>query len=98
MITEPILSPVSVCEQCWLKDHSRWEPESMDAEGQILIKLTGVDVPTKVNTGTVEICYNCGGITVSGIFEMKDPKKIIHTGDNINSEFVDIDPEKENPF
>lgn len=67
---------MAVCENCWLSDHSRWEPESMDHTGNVLMKLVGVDVPTKVNTGEVEICCMCGALTVSGIYEFKDPEKV----------------------
>lgn len=78
------LQPMSVCESCWLLDHARWEPESMDNTGNILMKLVGVDVPVKVNNGTVEVCCMCGGLSISGIYEMKDPDKVyfIDSGDN----------------
>jgi len=33
------------------------------------MRLKGVDVPIKYNTGQVETCYECGEITVSGIFD-----------------------------
>lgn len=47
------------------------------------MRLTGVDVPVKVNTGAVEVCTNCGNITVAGIFEMQDPKIVFFTTDNL---------------
>ena len=76
--------PVAVCESCWLMDHAYWEPESMDEAGSILMKLVGVDVPVKINNGTVEVCALCGGISVSGIYEMMDKKDVIFedNGDN----------------
>lgn len=79
MSGEKVLTPEPVCEVCWLKDHARWEPESIDSTGNILLKLKGVDVPEKVNTGSVEVCHYCGKITVSGIYEMKDPTVIFHS-------------------
>ena len=62
-------TPQPVCEKCWLKDHTHWEPESVDDTGNILIRLKGVDVPIKYNTGQVETCSECGEITVAGIIE-----------------------------
>ena len=47
---------MAICESCYLEDHTRWEPESMDENGTILMKLVGVDVPDKVNTESVETC------------------------------------------
>jgi hypothetical protein len=67
-----------VCEACWIRDHARWEPESIDNSGTILMRLKGVDVPQKVNTGSVESCTVCGGITISGIFELRDPQIIMY--------------------
>lgn len=43
----------------------------MDENGDILMRLKGVDVPVKYNTGQVETCYECGEITISGIFDRK---------------------------
>lgn len=65
--------PMALCEICFLEDHTRWEPESMDEDGRVLMKLVGIDVPEKINTETVEICCMCGCITVSGIFEIMSP-------------------------
>lgn len=78
------LMPVAICESCWLMDHAYWEPESMDDVGSILMKLVGVDVPIKINSGTVEVCGLCGGISISGIYEMMDKKDVIfeNNGDN----------------
>lgn len=50
-----------------------WEPESMDREGNILMKLINVEVPEKINTKEPDICSECGEMTVSGIYDMKDP-------------------------
>ena len=78
--------PMAVCETCWLSDHTRWEPESMNETGNILLKLVGIDVPQKVNTGEVDVCCMCGSITVGGIYEFKDPSKVRFSGDT-NDEF-----------
>ena len=81
MSAEPTLKPMAVCESCWLTDHTKWEPESMDETGNILLKLVGVEVPQKVNTGEVDVCCMCGAITVCGIYEFKDPEKVYFTND-----------------
>jgi len=44
----------------------------MDGEGNILMKLKDVDVPTKYNTGELEICVVCEKPTVAGIYELSD--------------------------
>lgn len=71
-------SPMPVCEICWIKDHAKWEPESIDDSGNILMRLKGVDVPQKVNTGSVEVCSVCGKITISGIFELRDRRVVMY--------------------
>ena len=43
----------------------------MDTTGRIIMRLKGVDVPNKVNNGSVEVCAMCGAVTIAGIFEMK---------------------------
>ena len=58
----------------------------MDDTGNILMKLIGVDVPEKVNTGEVEVCCMCGSLTVCGIYEFKDPSKVYFDSDG-NNEF-----------
>lgn len=73
---EADLKPLAVCETCWLIDHSRWEPESMSEDGNVLMKLIGVDVPHKINNGEVEVCCMCGSLTISGIYEFKDPAQV----------------------
>lgn len=85
MAAEPVQIPVPICETCWLIDHTRWEPESMNEEGLILMRLAGVDVPTKVNTDAVEICALCGGITVAGIYEKVDPAAVGYLRDDEES-------------
>lgn len=90
--SESIDVPVPVCEVCWLIDHTIWEPESINEDGKILMRLTGVDVPEKVNTDSVDICGVCGSITVSGIYEFKDPSTVNYLSDGDDNEFSsDVD-------
>lgn len=78
----PITSPVPLCEACWLKDHARWEPHSMDDKGNIKMALAGVDVPQKINTGSVETCTECGKITIAGIYDFKNPEIVFSSSDS----------------
>lgn len=59
----------------------------MNNEGNVLMRLVGVDVPEKVNTGEVEVCCVCGGLTISGIYEFKDPTKVYFSGQSDSPEF-----------
>jgi hypothetical protein len=89
MSAEQALRPMALCELCYLDDHILWEPESMNEDGQILMKLISVDVPEKVNTESVETCCMCGSITVAGIFEMMNPKEVYFLEDDeLESNFV----------
>ena len=74
--------PMAICESCYLEDHTRWEPESMDENGTILMKLVGVDVPNKINTESVETCCLCGALTIAGIFEVKKPSEVYFLEDD----------------
>jgi hypothetical protein len=100
MAAEQVSRPMALCELCYLDEHTRWEPESMDENGEILMHLTGVDVPNKVNTETVETCCMCGCLTVAGIFEMRIPTEVYFLEtDEKDSKFVfsleDIEEDEE---
>ena len=89
MSAEQVKRPMAFCELCFLDDHTTWEPESMDDQGQIMMRLVKVDVPSKVNTDTVETCCMCGAITIAGIFEMVDPQKVYFLEDDeLETNFV----------
>jgi hypothetical protein len=70
MAAEPVISPFPVCESCWMGEHAKWEPESMDKNGRIIMRLKGVEVPSKINNGSVEVCAMCGSVTIAGIYEL----------------------------
>lgn len=76
------LKLMAICESCYLSDHTRWAPESMDEAGHVLMSLVDVDVPIKINTGTVETCCYCGTITIAGIFEMVHPSDALFGEDD----------------
>ena len=94
MEDEPVFIPVALCEVCWLIDHTSWEPESMNEEGQIIMRLTGVEVPEKINNDSVDVCAICGSITVSGIYEIRNKESVnfLESEDNSDPKFVDDDP------
>ena len=88
MSAEPVLVPLPICELCWLADHTRWEPESMNESGSILMRLAGVDTPEIVETGSVEICCMCGSVTIAGIYSMVNPKEAYFLdGDDSSHDF-----------
>lgn len=86
MSAESMFLQMPVCEQCWIKDHASWEPESMDENGNILMKLVNVGVPVKINTKEAEVCSECGDITVAGIYEDKDPSVVFFSENAFGSE------------
>jgi hypothetical protein len=59
------------CEVCWIKENSRWEPDGVSENGNLVSRLTAVAVPLNVNSGEVNICCTCGEITVIGIYVEK---------------------------
>lgn len=52
----------------------------MDDDGNILMRLKDVDVPIKFNVGTVEICSECGKVTIAGIYDIPPTKRIGFSG------------------
>jgi hypothetical protein len=81
---------MAVCESCYLVDHVRWQPESMDNTGSVMMRLVGVDVPIKINSGSVEVCCMCGGITISGIYEFKDPSDVLFDDDGTDKFEIEL--------
>ena len=70
------LSPMAICESCWLVENTRWEPESMDENGRIMLRLTGVGMPEMVGAESVEVCCMCGELTVVGIYVLRDSEVV----------------------
>lgn len=79
------LAPMAICESCWLVENTRWEPESMDEKGRIMLRLTGVGMPEMVGAESVEVCCMCGELTVVGIYVLRDPD-IVPFPDNSKEE------------
>lgn len=63
-----------ICEACWVKEKAQWEPESMDDDGNILMRLRGIPLPDVLLTATVENCVECGSLTVVGIYKLREPE------------------------
>jgi hypothetical protein len=82
-----IVSPMALCELCWMEEHSKWEPQSVNEDGNILVKLVGVDMPTIINTGSVDVCCMCGSVTIAGIYELKKQEEIYFTNDEFSKDF-----------
>jgi hypothetical protein len=95
MAAEPVISPFPVCEACWMSEHAKWEPESMDKGGRILMRLKGVEVPSKVNNGAVEVCAMCGSITIAGIYELKLTSEVYFSEQRDPDFEVNINPDED---
>ena len=65
----------------------------MDTTGRILMRLKGVDVPNKVNNGSVEVCSMCGAVTIAGIFEMKLTSEVYFLDQQSPDFELNINPE-----
>lgn len=87
MAAKPAQLPFAICEMCWLDEHARWEPESMNEVGSILMRLAGVDSPSILKPGSVEVCCMCGTITIAGIYEMRSPETVYFVGDETFRDF-----------
>lgn len=94
MASEPMKVPVPICELCWLIDHTSWEPESMDENGKVVMRLSGIEIPQKYNTDAIELCSICGGITISGIYLFEEPE-IVDYVDEEDEEDEDDDDDDE---
>lgn len=74
--SQPEEIAVPMCEVCYLIENTFWEPESVDSYGQVVMRLTEIIIPPKVNTNKLEVCEECGGITIAGIYELKTVKEL----------------------
>jgi len=95
MAAEPVISPFPVCESCWINEHAKWEPESMDKNGKILMRLKGVEVPSKINNGSVEVCAMCGSVTIAGIYELKLTSEVYFSEQQEADFEVNINPNED---
>jgi hypothetical protein len=95
MAAEPVINPFPICEACWMGEHAKWEPESMDKSGRILMRLKGVEVPNKVNNGAVEVCAMCGSITIAGIYELKLTSEVYFSEQRDPDFEVNINPDED---
>lgn len=72
---------VPQCERCWIIENSKWEADSMTAEGEMVVKLTSILIPSTVIPGEVNVCHRCGDLTVVGLYVEKDEIDIYHDVD-----------------
>lgn len=64
------------CEVCYIKENSRWEADSVGPDGSLISKLIAVAVPLKLAPGSINVCCDCGEITVAGIYVEKDEDSV----------------------
>jgi hypothetical protein len=89
---------VSQCERCYIKDNSKWEPESVGEDGSLVSKLIAVAMPVTLETGKIYVCADCGEITVVGIFVEMEEEDINFFPECLNADEGDeehIDPDWE---
>jgi len=70
----------------------------MDNLGNIRMKLLGVDVPIKINNGAVEVCSSCGGLTISGIYELKNNDEIEFTDNGDGKYELELNTPEEDTY
>jgi hypothetical protein len=89
--------PIPVCEMCWILDHAKWEPESIGEDGNVVVRLVGIETPDRVITGSTDVCSVCGGITIAGIYELKNESELPYSDDDQDDYYVNgyqSDPSK----
>lgn len=67
---------VPECERCWIIENSKWEADAMTADGELVVKLTSILIPSTVIPGEVHVCYRCGDLTIVGLYVEKDEDEI----------------------
>jgi hypothetical protein len=82
MLEDPTVTPTAICEDCWLSAHIKWEPESINEYGTILMRISGIDLPKDQKPRSVEVCGVCGSITISGIYEFRDTNTLLLSDEN----------------
>jgi hypothetical protein len=69
-----------------------WEPESVGEDGSIISKLLAVTVPDEISTGQINVCAQCGDITVVGIYAEMEEDDIQYEVDPLRIEDLNTDP------
>jgi hypothetical protein len=69
------------CEVCYIAENSKWEPESVGDDGSLVSKLIAVAVPLKLSPGSINVCCDCGEITIAGIYVEKDEDAVQYDSD-----------------
>jgi hypothetical protein len=82
------------CERCFVDENSAWEPESVGDDGSIISKLLSVTVPLELVTGEINVCCDCGEITVIGIYVEREKNEITYdveplSIEELNTEYED---------
>ena len=55
--------------------------------GNILLRLVGVNTPTKLCSGNVDVCGMCGSITIAGIYDLREKDDLPFYEDSIEDSF-----------
>ena len=80
------------CEKCYVDENSMWEPESVGEDGSIISKLLAVTVPNEISTGQINVCAQCGDITVVGIYAEMEEDDVQYEVDPLGIEDLNTEP------
>jgi hypothetical protein len=69
-----------------------WEPESVGEDGSIISKLLAVTVPNEISTGQINVCAQCGDITVVGIYAEMEEDDVQYEVDPLGIEDLNTEP------
>jgi hypothetical protein len=69
-----------------------WEPESVGEDGSIISKLLAVTVPNEISTGQINVCAQCGDITVVGIYAEMEEDDVQYEVDPLRIEDLNTEP------
>jgi hypothetical protein len=81
------------CEKCYLEENTQWEPESVGDDGSLVSKLIAVSVPLEIKTGKINVCAQCGDITVVGIYAEMEEDSVQYDVDPLDVDDLNVWPD-----
>jgi hypothetical protein len=81
------------CEKCYLEENCQWEPESVGDDGSLVSKLIAVAVPLEIKTGKINVCAQCGDITVIGIYAEMEEDSVQYDVDPLDVDDLNVWPD-----
>lgn len=81
------------CEKCYLEENCQWEAESVGDDGSLVSKLIAVSVPLEIATGKINVCAQCGDITVVGIYAEMEEDAVQYDVDPLDVNDLNVWPD-----